>query len=303
MKRGFLLLIAFAIVLLIVSCTKNNHTSEREGEIIFASNIQKIGPNTKVSDNNIWDAQDAIGVYMIESENLKIVDNSGNVEYVTILGGRSGDFIPKSQSIYFPDNGKEVRFIAYHPYSSKVANGVYKLNVSDQTNQSAIDVLYSFNPEAIFSVVNKGEGISLEFDHALTKVIINVKPGEGFIDSDLSNLAVSFIGLNREVEFNMWEERFQNYRNRGEIVANNRPTFKDGYTAGYEAILLPTLDVLDAYIVFDLKNGSVGTVGDVFRWKFDTTLTESAKYTYNVIIGRNGVDVDGTIIDWLSMEE
>ena len=298
-KNLLLLLTLFAAVLSTVSCTKDR---QRKDEVVFASNIQKITQVTRVTGNT-WDATDSIGIYMVEKENIEIIERAENIPYVTNLGGATGSFIPKSKTIFFPDNDQEVRFMAYYPYNSGVVDALYKVDVSDQTNQSKIDILQSFDVDKTYSKVTKREKVVLEFDHMLTKVIINVREGKGLEKTDLDNLGISFTGLSREVDFDLWGAAFSNYSNVGDIVPKERTEVADGYYLGYEAILIPSLNVLDAYMVFDLNNGGEGVASDKFRWRLDATLARSSKYTYNVTINRTGITVDATINDWINLDD
>jgi len=299
MKRNFVLLAALTIGLSITSCFRDNFNLA-EKEITFASNIQKLVPASRVVDN-LWDESDSIGIYMVSEESMDIVDAAENIQYVASASGAEGSFLAKDNPIYFPDNGDKVRFLAYHPYNSKVIDRVYKVDVSDQSNQSAIDLLYSFNPDALYSKETKNERVSLSFDHMLTKIIINVKPGDGLSATDLENIETVLTGVNREVEFDLNAVDFQNYANKG-TISPRKTEVKNGYSISYEAIVVPTIDVLGAQIVFDLKNGIEGEniASDVFRWDFDATLIRSTRYIYNVTINRSGITVESSINDWLS---
>ena len=298
MKKSLLLILLIGLV--ISSCAKSEI---KRDEIIFASNIIKYNSTLKVLDNE-WSAADSIGIYMFANEEQTIVENAENIPYITTKGGKTGAFVPKGRVIYFPHGGDQVRFMAYYPYNPNVVGGMYKINVSDQSNQSAIDLLYSFDPNALYSKEFRNEKVLLKFDHMLSKVIINVKKGQGFENKDIEKIEIALIGMNRTADFKLSGTEFQNYTNKGDIIPQKTAVNK-GYVVSYEAIILPTLDVLCAQIVFDLKNKSKedGMDSDVFKWNLETTLARSTKYTYNVTINRSDIEVETIAENWSQSEE
>ena len=299
----------FAVTAILVSCNQNedvNNTSGQRTEVKFTSNIIAMNPETKVVDDN-WDEDDAIGIYMFKKATTEVVEKANNVEYKT---GDGISFLPTTNKIiYFPDNGEEVRFMSYYPYNEGVdAKDVYTVDVSDQSIQSDIDFLYCFNKEVAYDKKTLGKKVSLEFDHKLVKIIINVKAGEGLDDnSDLKNINVYFSGLNTKVNFDLKEGDF--VRNSYNSVADITPVSieeKEDYVVSYEAIILPMGEISEnAKIVFDLKNGDneEGTNSDVFTWNFNSTLVSGKKHTYNVTIDRSGIVVEATIKNWDTIEE
>ena len=300
MKKNLLLL---AVVLIATAATfssccnddESNIPSEKRKEVKFSSNIATVNTPLRMAGNT-WEKDDAIGIYMFEDAATVVVEGMENVEYTTQSNSETGSFNPKGKVIYFPDNGNEVRFMSYYPYKSDVVtNGdVYKVDVSSQTSQPAIDLLYSFNKTALFDKKVVDKKVPLVFNHQLTKVYINVKAGTGLTNDDLGNIEIHLAGLNTKADFNLIDGALDNYS----TIANITPrsiSAEEGYKVSYEAIVLPeTTTPEEAQIVFDLKNG------DLFTWNFNTPLNNATKYTYNVTINRSGIVVEATINEWIN---
>ena len=292
----------------IVSCNEDRDIdvdvpSHSETEVIFSSNIITMNTHTKASGTT-WDPSDAIGVFMYEENDVNIVENKSNIQYVTELGGKDGSFKAESTVIYFPDNGDKVRFMAYYPYRSDIANDVYEVNVATQSSQPAIDLLYSFNKDAKYDKTTPDKKVPLVFDHQLTKIYVNVKAGDGLTNDDLQKIKISFAGLNTEADFNLVSGLLSNQSAPAEIIPKSLLA-NETFAASFEAIVIPSVEVPNAQIVFDLKNGDAGEgiENDIFTWKFNNTLAKSTKYTYNVTVSRSGIVVEATINDWIDTED
>ena len=302
MKTYFLFL-GTALVLTLMSCNRNdniNHFNKEKSEVKFTSGIIPKSSATRATDNT-WDKNDEIGVYMLEKELTTVVDEMGNVQYITELGGSTGTFKASGKVIYFPDNGEEVRFMAYYPYKSDViSNGnIYKVDVTNQSSQAKIDLLYSFKTDAVFEKTTSEKVVPLAFNHMLTKLIVNIKAGEGLESDDLAGIKIHFEGLNSTADFNLFDGSLSNHAGSVDIVPLTGVA-QGEYTANFESILIPTDGIPDARIVFDLDNGDEDLDSDVFAWSFDKELLKSTKHKYNVTINRTGIEVKATINDWLN---
>ena len=298
MKKNFLLLatMLIATVVMLSSCRNYdelNMDSEKKEEVKFTSNIATVNAPLRVTGNT-WEKDDAIGIYMFEEATTNVVEGMANVEYTTQSEGETGSFTPAGKIIYFPDNGNKVRFMSYHPYKTEVTTdgNVYKADVSNQTKQTAIDLLYSFNKTALFDKTVANKTVPLVFDHQLTKVYVNVKAGAGLTNDDLENIEIHFAGLSTKADFNLIDGSLSSYSTVTDITPLSI-TAKDDYKVSYEAIVLPEENApTTAQIVFDLKNG------DLFTWNFNTPLVAATKYTYNVTVNRSGIVVEATINEW-----
>ena len=305
MKKHLLSAITIIAAGAFVSCNQNedgidNSNSNIKKEVRFSSNITKVElPSTRMSGTQ-WDANDSIGIFMFEKTAKEIVENKENIKYTTIAGGETGAFLPANEPIFFPDNGDEVRFMSYYPYNSGIST-TYNVNVSDQTNQPAIDLLYCFADTAFYHKLSSGKKVSLVFNHKLTRIIVNIKPGEGLLADDVNNTVVTFEGFNTKADFNLISGALDNPEEVQNITPLKMTTATGGYTLSFESIVIPVTDPSSAKIVFDLKNGDedLQVNSDLFSWKFSTEELKSGfEYIYNVTVKRSGIIVDAIVKEW-----
>ena len=286
-----------------ISCNQNNiedEISEHRKKIKFASNITSVSePKTRMAGQT-WHAGDSIGIFMLNESGSDPVENKENIKYINDKDGFEGSFRPESEIIYFPDNGSKVVFMSYYPYKKDIVDNIYEINVSSQNDQSAIDLLHSFNKEAIYDKTTVNKLVKLVFTHQLTKININVKRGEDLPEGYLDELTVHFEGLKTTADFDLMSGSLNNIENVANISAKATTTVSE-YETSFEAIVLP-ISPTGAKIVFDLNNGDEGS-SDIFSWTFKDELFEkSTEYNYNVTIKRSGIVVEATINEWIDGE-
>lgn len=124
---------------------------------------------TRAADDH-WDANDAIGVYMVSADN-SIVGGVSNYRYV-VIDKDNGNFSPdgEANTAYFPESGDAVNVVAYYPQGN-VDNGKLSLDLSDQSEQPRIDLMSARAEGAS----KNNPAINLKFNHRLTKLFLNLK--------------------------------------------------------------------------------------------------------------------------------
>ena len=136
---------------------------------------------TRAADDH-WDANDAIGVYMVSAENT-IVGDVSNYRYV-VIDKDNGNFSPdgEANTAYFPESDDVVNVVAYYPQGNVVENKL-SLDLANQDEQPRIDLMSA-----------KAEGasknnptINLGFKHRLTKLFFEI---EGEVNTDGINATI-----------------------------------------------------------------------------------------------------------------
>lgn len=215
-KYGWLPLVAFAAML--AACTADNDTLPADGSsntpVAFATSLQSVALPQAAADDaktpatrtaigadgqTVWTQGDAVGVFMLRAGGTMsddIILGADNVKHN--VAPTSGALSPAGTPIYYPQAGK-VDFIALYPYSNKgedngkiTADYRYTVSVADQTNPATIDVLYA-----------KAKGhertkspVALEFGHVLSKIKLDIKPGNGMIGLTADKItAVTITGM------------------------------------------------------------------------------------------------------------
>lgn len=290
MKTRFLLFISTLIALSFGSCSDDNDNNKKDKEpILFNSYIEASDKNisSQAFDSN-WDKGDAIGIFMKRGTGLDgIIDNAENKKHVTT---GTNYFCPakvNTDAIYLPADGKSVDFIAYYPYkpTSAIKGNLYKIDVSIQTSQKAIDLLYS----NVANEITSSNDIVLNFKHQLTKFVFFIKNNN---IPDLRGLTTTLEGFNTKADFDLATGLLSNENSSSTITALT----KVGTTAISEAILLPSSSITGRKFVFTLPTGT-------FTYEVPATTTYAAglKYTFDVTLedgGKTQVTPTGEISDW-----
>lgn len=233
-----------------------------------------------------WADGDKIGIFMIEAGKTLSADViKEGVDNVCYQTSGSSAFSPISggKTIFFPIDG-DVDFYSYYPQTT-VNDYKVALNMTNQTSQEAIDFMYAKKTGC-----NKATPqVDLKFNHMLSKLVLNVQPGNGLTQDDLNKLKVTIKDQNTTGTFNLADGTISGEGNPDNIQMKAVQVGKI-----YEAILLPTASTIRE-IVFDLNNGYDAP----FVWKMDSDLKGGNMYNYTTVkLTRTGVELSGTIKPW-----
>lgn len=289
MKISNLLYMGALSTLALMSCTNNDDNSEWYGSegIVFITAIQ-----SRVSGNT-WNANDEVGIYMMNAGSGIEAATAQNKKYIAQTNGTLT--AAPGNGIYLPESGN-VDFIAYYPYTTSVSGNKLAVNVSDQSNPAAIDLIYSNGTKGVAATT--ATTISLGFTHQLTKVTLNVTKDETI--ETLNGLGVNIKGVSTEGEFNLAD---------GTLTATAGTNNKDvamyidaqGTTATATAIILPTAastDQTSLNLTFNLNGQSfTHTISDASIFEKGTNVSFNAKLSINN--GKPVVTVgNATINNW-----
>ena len=278
----------FALALLagaMVSCSTEDTAPSTQNDKVAVQFTGGISVNTRAA-GVAWADGDKIGIFMtgankpLSADAIKEgVDNvcyqsNGSIAFSPVSGGKT---------IFFPIDG-DVDFYSYYPQTT-VNNYKVALNVADQKSQEAIDFMY-----AKTTGCNKAKPqVDLKFNHKLSKLILNVQPGNGLTQDDLNNLTVTIKDQNTTATFNLADGVISGEGNPANIQMK---TVKVGKK--YEAILLPTASTTRE-IEFNLNNGHDAP----FVWKMDSELKGGNLYNYTTVkLTRTTIEMTGTIESW-----
>lgn len=130
---------------------------------------------TRAADDH-WDANDAIGVYMVSADN-SIVGGVSNYRYV-VIDKDNGNFSPdgEANTAYFPESDDVVNVVAYYPQGNVFENKL-SLDLANQDEQPRIDLMSA----KVEGASKNNPSINLEFKHRLTKLFFEI---EGDVNTD-----------------------------------------------------------------------------------------------------------------------
>lgn len=292
--RKHLILATVALTLAACSDNENEPADRADGQPVPVEFRASVGVTETRAVDQTWSAADAIGIFMVKAGQSfvpeHISEGAENIRYV-VDAAAAGTFKPGGTTIYYPMDNSEVDFYAYSPQGSvtkeEVAtNYLYAVNVATQTNQEALDLLYSND---VKGKKKTDKAITLGFKHQLCKVILTVEPGAGVSADEMNGLTVKVNAQNTIADFDLTAGALKAYAEN----ATDITLFKQTGAYIYEAILLPDA-ATDRTFEFDLNNGR-----DVpFIWNMGKALTAGSKYTYTVKLNRSGAEVSGQIGSW-----
>lgn len=237
-------IVYFMIALLTFnSCQKNGVRIEQNPVQFTPTIVGQINTNpTAIS----WNKNDQIGVFMVKSRqplSFSSIVNGVNNRLFTINGNI---FQSKSPS-YLPN--EQVDFIAYYPYRS-ISDFKYPIDVSDQTNLSALDLMYAGNTKNISKTNNT---IPLNFVRQLSKISIQLSVANTAA-LEAGQITVSIPSVHTTAGFDLSTGKLNiNPNEKKDIQA--KVTVSSKQTATIECILLPGEDITQKSIKFIAPNG------------------------------------------------
>ena len=292
--RKHLILATVALALAACSDNENEPADRADGQPVPVEFRASVGVTETRAVDQIWSAADAIGIFMVKAGQSfvpeQISEGAENIRYV-VDAAATGTFKPGGTTIYYPMDNSEVDFYAYSPWGSLIKEEttkhyLYVVNLATQTNQEALDLLYSND---VKGKKKTDKTITLGFKHQLCKVILTVEPGAGVSADEMNGLTVKVNAQNATAHFDLTAGALKAYAANAADITFFKQT--DAYI--YEAILLPDA-ATDRTFEFNLNNGR-----DVpFIWNMGKALTAGSKYTYTVKLNRTGVEVSGQIDPW-----
>lgn len=306
MKKNITYLCMATAALLAPSCTQNEEiipTIDNDRVAVrFSSNMASL--ETKSVDGT-WNAL-PVGIYMLDAENSPI---ESNAQYkVTTTGEASSDLTPTSTPLYYPTDGSNVSFKAYHPgpYSYfpdmvKVENDTWTANLSDQTN-TTIEYLdlktattaNSYNKKTV-------DPVSLSFEHRLAYVNILIAEFDRahISDSDVQNMTVKLTNQPTTVHYGILTDELSadaTDTNKGDITMAVKRIENDKY---FRALVYPGVSN-DSKFVFSIPNKNM-----TFETELpDVTFAPGTQYNYSVKLNYAPATAKFTasITDWKTVD-
>lgn len=236
-----------------------------------------------------WEANDEIGIFGFTQGDAPTQAHT-NVRYVTT--GGNGTFTPDGTTIYLPVDDSSLDFVAYYPHTTDLENGIYTVDVENQSDQSTIDLMAAGKQRA--DRVNAK--VNFNFKHKLSKIVFNFTAGVGMDESELAGMKVQLTNQQPLATFDVTQPD-------GEVVVGtNTPatltlnTTDDGMSS--EGIVLPSENFDGMTLHLALVDG-----GSFFNWDLKNSqnadkFEAGKKYVYDITVNRSGLGVTATITDW-----
>ena len=270
--------------LLLTACQYDEETMQTDTRVALqvTSGIQ-----TRAFDNQ-WEKNDEIGIFGFTQGDAPTQAYS-NVRYVTT--GGNGTFTPDGTTIYLPTDGSSLDFVAYYPHTTDLENGIYTVDVENQSDQSTIDLMAAGKQRA--DRVNAK--VNFNFKHKLSKIVFNFADGDGMALSELAGMKVQLTGQRTLATFDVTKPESAVNVDTGEPVTLTLNTVANGTSA--EGIVLPSENFDGMTLHLALVDG-----GSFFNWDLNNSSANKfeagKKYVYDITVNRTGLSVTATITDW-----
>lgn len=285
MKATKIYPVAALLALSLAACNNEEITTTPDSRVALQVTG---GIQTRAFDDR-WEENDEIGIFGFTQGDAPTQAYS-NVRYVTKNG--DGAFTPDGNTIYLPTDDSSLDFVAYYPHAASLtADGIYAVDVTDQSGQKDIDLMAASKQTG-----NRIDAtVAFNFVHKLSKVIFTFKPGDGMTDTELAGMTVQLTNQQTLATFDVTQPD-------GEVVVGtNTPatltlnTAADGSSS--EGIVLPSSDFSGMTLHLELSDGS-----SFFNWDLNNSIADKfeagKKYVYDITVNRTGLGVTSTIEDW-----
>ena len=235
-----------------------------------------------------WQANDAIGIVMLDAGTNTVTEGKTNYRYITTTG--NGSFTPdgKEHTAYYPTAGAQVDVLAYYPYTTTISAGSLNIpvDVSDQSNLAAIDLMTA---EKVTGRSSKAPDVSLMFTHRLCKLVLKVVKDETTSDVTLTGATAILAGTASTGNWNLITEKLST---EGEARDLTLPLSADGTIA--TAIVMPTQAGDGKSITVTTADGKSYTA----TIAANLALAAGTVNTYTMTLHRNQANITAGITPW-----
>lgn len=263
---------------LFASCSSDDNDGIRFGKGGIQFNAKINGPssvsgNVSRATETSWEDGDNIGIFSENDGESGFA--ASNVQYTATAAGA---LTPKGDGINYKDASTKTNFKAYYPYSDAASTGTVAVNVTDQSNQAKLDLLYA----SVSGKTSADQNVTLNFDHQLVKVVFNVTAGTGVsLDGLKTTLSGSLVSGKFDVATGLLTQEGNAQDIAFKVASGNKAA---------EAIILPLNSLNGTAVTFTTSDGSTGKVD------LGTSLTansaqiksfdKGSKYTIPVTLGK-----------------
>ena len=278
MKKSILTAVA---VLSVIACTKQETLAPQQKDqlpIELSLSVQ-----TKATDA-AYENGDNVGIYVSYESALAASSNYIDNKKFTLSAGKW----TSDTEIYWKDKETPADFYCYYPYGAIADATSYSFAVkSDQSaleNYKASDFLWGKRSGALPG----GGAVAISTSHILSNILIYLKPGEGFTDSEFA-AAVKTVKLgNVKTSANV-------NLNVGSVTAKGDASVITPYWTGecYRAVVIPQSVAADANLIILTVDGVAYTLAREF------TFAAKTQHKLTVTVNKSSSGLNISIESWL----
>ncbi|WP_321480643.1 fimbrillin family protein [uncultured Bacteroides sp.] len=294
MKIKKIIYLTFLTSAILSSCTNDD---DHQG---LPDTKKAVSFNTTITSNSVsravgdaWNEGDKVGIFMIPEGGTLATALAVNKKYSASASGEL-TYDSEDQAIYFPSDGSKVNFVTYYPYTTEINNNQIAIDVTNQSSQAGIDLLYAPTNTGFTNISGK---VALKFTHQLTRMVLNITKAS---DVKLDNFGIKLLGTETKGTFDLATGTLTPSTQDVSEIAY-KITDKGNNQLQAEAIVLPSNKLGDdASIEFTIGSQK-------FKQSLaGSNLNSASNYDYNVDISNNNgkpevVVGTASITDWVSI--
>ncbi|MFR9566852.1 MAG: fimbrillin family protein [Rikenellaceae bacterium] len=276
---------AIAAIAILASCakTEDSTTDNWDGELRISSGI-----STRASGTT-WEENDAIGVFM-STTGTETAVGAHNTKYTTLSTSSTAEFSVHSDftDLYYPQSGN-VDIVAHYPYSESAALTTYSVDVSDQSDLTAID----FMSAKMVGVAKSKTALALTFYHLLSQLKVTLTPAEdgGLTAAELASATIKVSGIQVAATATV------DYDTTNEV-----PTATYSLSGDATALSLTASSSEATFIVVPQTADVTFTItvagyGDFYATASGATFTSGDEHAYTISVSRTAVKIEGATIN------
>ena len=246
-----------------------------------------------------WEADDQIGVYAVESNTTKPIEDGSNVCYSTSSGGETSVtlYLPFTTStpIILPSSGN-IDVYGYYPYSAKKKDGTtnfdpehVEIDVSTQSiDLMTTDKVSTTTHGGTTPISISNPSCELLFQHRLTKLVFNLNLSEM---GTIKEIALNIGSQRTAATYNIYDDKLSCTGDANKAVsAVTLETASTVYNMTFEAIVLPNNDTK----VIGNENHPITITGNPAVDRTVTIVVDGRSYTFTIAV--SGADSSNKVI-------
>ena len=186
MKKHFILAVSVVTLAACSNEEKSDNLNLSNGNVISLSASVETGITRASSSDNLQNTQFALG----KSVFVEAYKTGESSTYTTGTYTTSDDFGSMTGALTYPATGENIDICAFYPSTVSSSSTLFGPIATNQTGETA----YQYN-DLMFAtkLTGKAKGATheLTFNHALSKIIVNVEAGTGVTASDITSLVTA----------------------------------------------------------------------------------------------------------------
>lgn len=291
MKKYFILA---AAALSFAACSNNESDNQVQNPDNVIRLNASVGDITRAATNIQSQAFDEDALINIEVTPSATNTTISKVYKAGAAVGNVNSLTPNGSETPFtwPATGT-VAIKAFYPSTVKSADTSFSVqeNQSTDANYKASDLMYA---TPIATQAKTSETVGLTFNHALTKIIVNLTKGTGVTDDDIAGCTVK---VNAKKSANISSGQWTSATDDAAVDITM------GIGANNAAIIVPQSYVANAnFITIKTGNGDANHT-KIFQLSAEKTFQAGKVYTYNLTVNMSEITLQSTTINnWDSQE-